>query len=568
MKKSVKIGLIIGGTSLILGLAGLFWYLGMTNNNRLIAKIPKDSFMVFKADLKSLADKSEFKKWKELEMFNRVGRYEGDEERIMKDLLKNPKKSGINFLQNAYGFVGKGEDYVGGMVFGIKDAKDFEETVKSLNPDLEIQKIDGIYSTEIDKGDVALVWDKNEALMYFSDNENVVQRAKDVFQQDEDISMLEDDVFMEFDDLDADLGMYGDMKRVRELGLDNFGGNNESPTAGLEKVKSFGVTVLFDDQQMLVDAIYYPEENATPEEISMMKEEGLSDEMLKLLSPIQPKGYYAANFNLDKVLALYPQINQAMQEDGFSMDELKNGLTGEVSFTLIDVKNVQTVREVADYDNWDPTYSFSEVPMKMDTTNELTPIYKLNFGVKDKGVIDNLIAKYVAKMNEPEPVIESFDFEDSFYRSFDSYKYPYNDVVEEVVEPKAKRYQYNNLEVLEMEGTKILYKYEGNYLSISNDESAFNFANFTWDEDIEEMITSKASSGYMNLDYKNYPDIERENPRDVQRMKEFLLMLDNAKFTSDGMNFHFEMNFTDSPDHILWRLMKAIDAQNSSSAYN
>ena len=62
MKKSAKTGLIIGAASLILGLAGLFWYLGMTSNNRLIAKIPKDSTMVFKADLKSLAEKAEMER--------------------------------------------------------------------------------------------------------------------------------------------------------------------------------------------------------------------------------------------------------------------------------------------------------------------------------------------------------------------------------------------------------------------------------------------------------------------------------------------------------------------------
>lgn len=566
MKKSVKIGLIVGGVSLLLGLAGLFWYIGMTDNSRLIAKLPKDSSFVFKADLKALAEKSEFKKWKELEMFNNFGSYESDEERFMKDLLDNPKKSGINFMQNAYGFMSKGEDYVGGIVFGIKDAKDFEETVKKMDEDFEVQKTDGIYSVEIDGGDVALVWDKNVALMYFRDDENVVQRAKDVFNQDEDNSMLEDETFMEFDDLDADMGFYGDMKKITELGNYSTGDNQKSFEETLKKVKAFGVTVLFDDQQLLVDAIYYPEENATPEDISMMKEEGLSKEFLKLISPVQPKGYYAANFNLEKLFGMYPQVNQAMQEEGFSLDEIKNGLTGEVTFSLIDVRNVQTVREVADYDNWEPTgFDYSPVPMKKDTVNELTPIYKINFGVKDRGLIDNMIAKFVAKVNEPKVL----DYEmqellrEESYNSFSSPIFS-----DEVSEPKAKRYQYNNMEVIEMEDMKFMYKYEGNYLSISNDESAFNLANFTWDEDIEEMITSKPGSGYMDLDYKHYPDIERENPRDVQRMKEFLLMFNNAKFTSDGLNLHFEMNFTDSPDQILWRLMKAIDAQNSSSAYN
>ena len=128
MKKSVKLGFIIGGTSLALGLAALFWYLGMSNNNKLIAKIPKDAAMVFKADLKSLADKAEFKQWKELAMFDKL---DGDEG-VFKDILDNPKKSGVNFLQNAYGFMGKGEEMFGGIVFGIKDAKDFEETVYSL----------------------------------------------------------------------------------------------------------------------------------------------------------------------------------------------------------------------------------------------------------------------------------------------------------------------------------------------------------------------------------------------------------------------------------------------------
>jgi hypothetical protein len=185
--------------------------------------------------------------------------------------------------------------------------------------------------------------------------------------------------------------------------------------------------------------------------------------------------------------------------------------------------------------------------------------------MKDKGIIENLIAKFVAKINEPELTEEIFDMEDSMRSSFDSYTTPYENFFEEIEEPKIKRYQYNGLEVMEAEDVKLYYKYEGNYLSISNDESAFASQNFSWDEDLEEMLTESAGSGYMDLNYKNYPDIERENARDVQEAKSFLEMLDNMKFSSDGMTFHFEMNFTDSPDHILWRMMKTMDAQVSSN---
>jgi len=562
MKKSVKLGFIIGGTSLALGLAALFWYLGMSNNNKLIAKIPKDAAMVFKADLKSLADKAEFKQWQDLTMFEDID----DEGSLMKEVFNNPKKSGVNFAQNAYGFMSKGKEPFGGIIFGIKDAKDFEETVKKIDSEIEVQKVDGLYTAEVDKNDMALVWNKNVALLYIREDDDVMEKAKRVFAQDEDMSMLESDTYMEFESLDADLGMYMNAKKIQELAAD-IGNVSVGQFEGMDKVESIGMTMLFEDQQMLVDATYYPVEGATTEEISMLKEEGISADLMKLISPTNPKGFYAANMDLDKILGLYPQINEEMMKDGFSIDEFKNGLNGEMTISLIDVKNVQTIREVADYDNWEP-YGFYDtpVPMKMDTFNVLTPIYKINLGVKDRGILDNIIAKFVAKVNEPE--IEMYDLESSMDYTFDSYMTP--EVI--VQEPNAKRYQYNGLEVLELKdaGFKWYYKYDGNYVSISNNESAFASQNFSWDEDAEEMLRDKAGSGYMDLNYKNYPDVERENARDVQEVKSFLEMLDNMKFSSDGMAFHFEMNFTDSPDHILWRMMKTIDAQvsNNKRDYN
>jgi hypothetical protein len=566
MNTSVKKGLIIGGTSLVLGLAALFWYLGMSNNNRLIAKIPKDAAMVFKADLKSLADKAEFKKWKELSMFDELRK----EESVFDKILDNPKKSGINFMQNAYGYVSKGDEFYGGIVFGIKDAKDFEETIKGIDDDIEVQKTDGIYTAEVDNNDVALVWDKNVALMYFRDDEEVMEKAKQAFAQDEDMSMLEMDTYMEYESLDADLGMYMNMKRFQELASE-MGGQMQDQFKSMEKAESIGMTVLFEDQQMLVDATYYPVEGATPEEISMMKEESISTDLMKLISPTTPKGFYAANMDLDKIFGLYPQINEEMMKDGFSLDEFKNSLNGEMTISLIDVKNVQKIREVADYDNWEPNGFYdTPVPMKMDTTMELSPIYKINLGVKDRGILDNIIAKFVAKMNEPVVTEEILEMEDLMKSSFDSYTTPYDNLVEEIEEPQVKRYQYNGLEVFEIEDMKMFYKYEGNYISISNDESAFASQNFSWDDELEEMLTEKAGAGYMDLNYKNYPDIERENADYVQEVKSFLEMLDNMKFSSDGMTVHFEMNFTDSPDHILWRMMKTIDAQvsNNRRGYN
>jgi hypothetical protein len=559
MNTSVKKGLIIGGTSLVLGLAALFWYLGMSNNNRLIAKIPKDAAMVFKADLKSLADKAEFKKWKELSMFDEMRK----EESVFDKILDNPKKSGVNFMQNAYAYVSKGDEFYGGIVFGIKDAKDFEETVKGIDDDIEVQKTDGIYTAEVDNNDVALVWDKNVALMYFRDDEEVMEKAKQAFAQDEDMSMLEMDTYMEYESLDADLGMYMNMKRFQELASE-MGGQMQDQFKSMEKAESIGMTVLFENQQMLIDATYYPVEGATPEEISMMKEESISADLMKLISPTSPKGFYAANMDLDKIFGLYPQINEEMMKDGFSLDEFKNSLNGEMTISLIDVKNVQKIREVADYDNWEPNGFYdTPVPMKMDTTFELSPIYKINLGVKDRGILDNIIAKFVAKMNEPVVTEEILDVDDLMKSSFDSYMTPYDNIVEEIEEPQVKRYQYNGLEVFETEDVKMFYKYEGNYISISNDESAFASQNFSWDDELEEMLTEKAGAGYMDLNYKNYPDIERENSDYVQEVKSFLEMLDNMKFSSDGMTVHFEMNFTDSPDHILWRMMKTIDAQVS-----
>ena len=246
------------------------------------------------------------------------------------------------------------------------------------------------------------------------------------------------------------------------------------------------MTMLFEDQQMLVDATYYPVEGATPEEISMMKEEGISADLMKLISPTNPKGFYAANMDLEKILGLYPQINEEMMKDGFSLDEFKNSLNGEMTISLIDVKNVQKIREVADYDNWEPNEFYdTPVPMKMDTTMELSPIYKINLGVKDRGILDNIIAKFVDKLNE-QPKVVGYNFRESFEEdSYSSFSSPI--FSEEKQEPRAKRYQYIGLEVFEIEDVKMFYKYEGNYISISNDESAFASQNFSWDDELEEI---------------------------------------------------------------------------------
>jgi hypothetical protein len=171
-------------------------------------------------------------------------------------------------------------------------------------------------------------------------------------------------------------------------------------------------------------------------------------------------------------------------------------------------------------------------------------------------------------MNESVQPEEMVDIEELMKSSYDSYTTPYDNLVEELEEPQVKRYQYNGLEVFETDDVKLFYKYDGNYLSISNDESAFASQNFTWDDELEEMLNEKAGSGYMDLNYKNYPDIERENARTIEEMKDLLVMMNDMKFSSDGMSFHFEMNFTDSPDHILWRMMKTIDSKASGSRNN
>ena len=546
MKKSVKIWLIAGGSALVLGLVALFWYLAMTNNKELIARIPKDAAMVFKADIKSLAEKAEFKQWKDLAMFDEIEK----ESEAFNKALEEPKHSGVNFMQNAYGFVGKSDEPYGGINFGIKDPKDFEKTVATMDDKVEIQKTDGLYTAELDKGDVALVWDKDVALLYFKNADNVMEKAKQIFSQDEDMSMLENDSYMDYESLDADLGTYLNMKKCKDL-VSEMSGVNKDQFQSMDKVEGIGMTVLFEDNQMLVDATYYPVEGATEEEISMMKDEELSADLVKLISPTQPKGFYAANMNLDKILGIYPQLNTEMQKEGFSLDEIKNGLTGEMSVALMDVKNMETEIEVPDYSNYDP-YSAYGYPMKKEIVNRLTPIVKMNFGVKDRGMIESVISRFVSKVNER-------DMERNRER-MDQYRYdsiPY-DMVQE---PRAKRYQYNSLEVLELEGVKLFFKYEGNYLSISNSESAFSSQSFKWDEDTEEMLSEMPGAGFMDLNYRSYPDFERENARDFQEARSFLEMFNNMRFSSDGLTMHFEMNFTESEDHILWRMMKTIDAK-------
>jgi hypothetical protein len=87
----------------------------------------------------------------------------------------------------------------------------------------------------------------------------------------------------------------------------------------------------------------------------------------------------------------------------------------------------------------------------------------------------------------------------------------------------------------------------------------FGKSNTNWDSELASFASSQPGTFYLNLNYQMYPDLTKEMGRDFDRMRPFLDMLKDVRGTMSGMNSHFEINFTESKDPILYRFMLAVN---------
>jgi hypothetical protein len=528
-----KKAIIILSSSLgVLTLAGLFWYLSLSNNKELIKRIPQNAMVIGKIDLKSLASKAKLDEWKNLEMFKDLKEeLDGSAGSTFEKMLEKPKGSGFNFFQNVYVFgakKGNSEDseFMGGIVFGVLDAKDLKTTLYDITEgDANITESNEIFTAELDRT-VAMVWDDNVGMIYFGDRETLVVDALAQFNQEKDASALKNDAFMEQESLDADISVFVNYQSIGEWtkSLAESIGSSEFSNVGdtYKDYEAAGTTVVFEDEQIVFETQMYLKEGVEEENKQMTLEEGINESDLALFAPETPKGFALMNLAIQN---LAPMWKPMFSKFDITEQEFAEAFTGQIGFAFMGVKEQQIIRKVEDYDyeNWD-ILTQDEPPMLTyyDTSMQMLPVFKVRIGVKNQGVLRKMIESTEGKS------LDSLEKRDGYYFIGD------NDLP-----------MYMNLDNESME-------------FVSN-KDFFGKSSNSWDADLSSFASSAPGTFYLNLDYKAYPELMKEMGNNFNDMRPYLEMFKDIRGTMQGMNSHFEINLTESDEPVLYRLMLAIN---------
>jgi len=162
-----------------------------------LTMIPANASMVTCIDAKQLIEKSSFESFKSSQTANIIAQTGLNEQRMLKTLIGDPTKSGIDF-KTIYVFLLNPNQI--GITFPLHSASSFENTVLSLEKDeqhpVTIQTISSckyIFFSEQDS--TVLVWDHHKALVMMHSNPQI---ACSVFATTQDKSILTNKDFVQF----------------------------------------------------------------------------------------------------------------------------------------------------------------------------------------------------------------------------------------------------------------------------------------------------------------------------------------------------------------------------------
>lgn len=524
-EKNKKTVIYVLGVLFLLGALFLV-YRYFTSNKDLINRIPKDSVSVVKLDVKSLFEKAEFSRWKELEMFSEENLANLDKElKVIGKIYQDPEKSGVDFGNCVYAFFGNRSDAASGLVLSVDDCRNLESTVRSLDSSIEIQKKNDVYSAVFEENELVLIWDEEVALFYARRCADVKGSAMEVFEQDEEMSLLDDDTFMSFDSESCDAGVYMNVNAM----------NNRSNNGyEIEKVQGAAILFEFEKDQILAESRLYAKEGVDEDELLFLNEEKLSENISKFYAQRKTMGFVAMNFDMLKLFGVFN--DDILENRNVSNSELLDALNGETYVNVIDYRKVpktkqvrqleyRSVRKAVPYNNYynyynngynynyyygnRSSYYYTTEPIwvtKTITVYEPELIYKVCLGVKSEEKARVIISKLDREVDD-----------------------------------------------------ELRFSVENGYIVITNDSPSLGDPQPFADSGSVDVINDNVACGFFDLELEHYPTIQNEFKNEIDSRLNFLQLLKNVKFTAEGNEMHFELNFSNSDDHILWRFMKALD---------
>jgi hypothetical protein len=496
------------------------------SNEKLILRIPKDSCLVVRLDVKTLSEKAEISKWSELELFksNEISIL-GKELTVIGRICQTPETSGIDFKKSVYVFFGEDNEDYHGVVLALKESEEFELAIRSLIPNIIIQKNNGINSATLSPNESVVIWNNDVAMFYSRKCAGIENYAVSIFNQDGNSSMLENDAFTEFDSNDEELAIYVSATLSNSRHFKNHASH-------LSKLKGVGVFCHFEKNDLIVDTKLYKKEGIKDSELEFFNDQNLSENINAFLGQKKAIGFLAGNLNLQNILEVANFSQIIFGKSILSNSEVIDAFSGETLFVINDYRKVPKViqtrekryRDVVRYNHYN-SYGY------------------YGYGYNNMGYYNNY---YYEK--EPYWVVNTYTILEPVVYFKTALKVKNQEKAQLILNKLSENgVALNNC------------RFQDGYLIVTND--ILSSDNFNLDPETKELVNQNYGCGKFDLNLNRYPNISNDFQNEMKNIDEILRIAEDATVSVDDGIIHCVLRFSESTEPILWRILQVVDRE-------
>ena len=206
--KNKKVLLIVLAFIAIFGIAAVVAISLFSSKNEHAYSIPKNAFMVVSFDAASIADKTGILDDKDFiqSKIEELG-IQGNQEKLIKTLLNNPLKSGINATKRIYGAIVIEDEYTvyGMTTLAVNDKDDLKNFIEDYAEGIELEESGDMLYWYDEYDDICLAFNDNRCLIVGGSVENLEDLTKALLIQKEEESVVANKSFNKLESENKDV---------------------------------------------------------------------------------------------------------------------------------------------------------------------------------------------------------------------------------------------------------------------------------------------------------------------------------------------------------------------------
>lgn len=321
-KKLIAISVI---ALLIIG--ALYFLLPHFSKQDLSKYVPAEAFFTMKMDIAQIGGKVDPKEIQNLQFFKNevMDELKSSEKEKMEKMFQNPLTSGIQLRTAPLFFLYQqsANETVGVLLWGISDASDFKAFISDMSDELSVKDTDdeGFYELVDDNEDAKLYFNGDLAMwiMDLDHNEISFKQIRDkLISIDDKGSILSKASYNELNTQGNDVFAYLNKEELSKVMKDKKMSSSRKRRSEMQALSYMPEAMSLNFNEDAISIKAYSSEGS--EALKMMKEDGISTEELKNISPkSNPFAFLSLNFDSDKmidaILDAAEMQNESARED-------------------------------------------------------------------------------------------------------------------------------------------------------------------------------------------------------------------------------------------------------------